>query len=221
MINTWNESMLHEQLKTYYAEPSSTLEAELDGSICDILNEDGSIVEIQTGNFGNIKKKLEKLLTSHRVSLVYPIAATKKIITKNTDGTQKSSRKSPKKGTYLLVFKELTAIVHLIAHPNLRIILCMIDSEEIRIADGTGSWRRKGIRIDDKRMLSFIDSYSIETLKDLAALIPETIPDEFTTKDLAEIKGFPYAGHMAWVLHKTGITERIGKSGRYWQYRRR
>lgn len=220
MINTWNESMLHEQLKAYYAEPTSRLEAELDGSICDILNEDGSVIEIQTGNFGSIKKKLEKFLASHRVRLIYPIAATKKIVTMNADGTLKSSRKSPKKGTYLLVFKELTAIAHLIAHPNLQIILCLIDSEEIRIADGTGSWRRKGIRIDDKRMLSFIDSYSIDTLKDLASLIPESVPHEFTTKDLAGIKGFPYAGQMAWVLHKSGITERIGKSGRYWLYRR-
>ena len=47
MINTWNESLLHEELKAYYCGDNGLKEVPIDGSICDILAADGQIIEIK------------------------------------------------------------------------------------------------------------------------------------------------------------------------------
>ena len=59
MINTWNESSLHETLKNAWCGPNGSVEVALHGVICDAVRQDGSIAEIQTGGFGKIRKKLE------------------------------------------------------------------------------------------------------------------------------------------------------------------
>lgn len=62
MINTWNESLLHEELKDYYCGDNGNTEVPLEGSICDVLLNDGSIVEIQTANLGKLKKNSKNYL---------------------------------------------------------------------------------------------------------------------------------------------------------------
>ena len=37
MINTWNESLLHEELKEYYRGETGTAEVPVEGSICDVV----------------------------------------------------------------------------------------------------------------------------------------------------------------------------------------
>jgi hypothetical protein len=220
MINTWNESLLHEELKDYYCGEDGEKEVPLEGSICDAVREDGTIIEIQTANLGKLKNKLTKLTKNHTVRLVYPIAVTTTIETYNPDSTLKSRRKSPKKGSLYGVFGELTGIWHLLGNNNFTLELVFSDILEIRIADGTGSWRRKGIRKQDKKLLKLHESKALSGLADWASLVPETLPEEFTVRELAEHGAKAHAGRMAWTLRKCGILELAGKKGNAFLYRR-
>jgi hypothetical protein len=221
MINTWNESLLHEELKDLYCGENGQKEVPYDGSICDVFLNDGSIVEIQTANLGKLKRKLEKLLETRRVKLVYPLARNAIIETYNTDGTLKSRRKSPKHASIYSLFGEMTALYALIGHRNLEIEVVHADIQEIRVADGTGSWRRKGIRKDDRKLIKIHETQVLTTKKNWEALIPASLRNcDFTVKDLAQNGAGADAGIMVWVLRKAGILELAGKQGRAYVYRR-
>lgn len=219
MINTWNESLLHEELKDYYCGDKGNTEVPIEGSICDVLLEDGSVVEIQTANLGKLKKKLEKLLETRRVKLVYPVARNTLIETYSPDGELVSKRKSPKHETIYRLFSEITGLWHLIGHRNLEFEIVHADILEIRIADGTGSWRRKGVRKQDKKLLRIHETERLTTKKSWAKLIPKTLSGEFTVKDLSKAGAGSNAGKMAWILRKAGIIDLAGKDGHAYVYR--
>jgi len=219
MINTWNETYLHEELKGLYASKHSTLEAQVGASICDILHEDGSVTEIQTSSLGKLKSKIERLIVERKVRLVYPIAETLMIETKEADGSPKSRRKSPKKGIVYQLFPEITSIYHLLEDKNLELEVVFANVTEFRVADGTGSWRRKGIRIENKRLDAVNSTRVFHGPRDFLALLPEGTPSPFTTKDLRALGVGKYAGHMVWVLHKMNLLEKVGTKDRCILYR--
>ena len=73
-VGLLNEKPLHASLKAWYAQPGDRFEVQVDGSVIDIVR-DELLVEIQTRSFSALKRKLEKLVISHPVRLVFPIAA--------------------------------------------------------------------------------------------------------------------------------------------------
>jgi len=220
MINTWNESLLHEELKDYYCGDSGKKEIPLEGSICDVLRNDGVIVEIQTANLGKLKLKLAKLIKNHPVVLVYPVAVNTVIETYSENSSLKSRRKSPKHGTIYQLFRELTGIWMMLDHPNLELQVLFTDILEIRVADGTGSWRRKGVRRDDKKLIKLHDTRVFKTMMDYEGLLPDSLPELFTVSDLKQAGAGSHAGHMVWVLRKMGIIELSGKKGNAYIYRK-
>lgn len=221
MINTWNESLLHEELKEYYRGEAGESEISLEGSICDVLHEDGSITEIQTSSISKLRAKLEKLLEGHKVRVVYPVATSTLIETYSKESELVSRRKSPKKGNAFQIFSELTGITHLIGHPNLTITVQLAEILELRIADGTGSWRRKGVRISDRKLIRLNDALDLATPADYLSLIPPTVPSEFTVADLRDAGAGRHAGKMAWVLRTAGLVEMVEKRGRAFVYRKK
>src|SRR5512144_110778 len=97
-INTLNEKSLHASLKQWYASPGDQLEVRVDGYIIDLVRGD-LLVEIQTGGFSPLKRKLARLVQSHPVRLVYPIAQEKWITRLPLEeGGKSQQRKSPKRG---------------------------------------------------------------------------------------------------------------------------
>ena len=65
MIGTLNEGFLHHELKQHYATKetldsgvAARFEVPLEGFVVDILLSDHRIVEIQTGSFGAMKRKM-------------------------------------------------------------------------------------------------------------------------------------------------------------------
>lgn len=220
MINTWNESLLHEELKDYYCDGKGLKEVHLEGSICDIVFGDGSIVEIQTVNLGKLKTKLEKLLANHPLTLVYPIAENTHIETYGIDRNLISRRKSPKHGTIFQLFRELTKIYPLLDHPNFTLTVVFADIIEIRIADGKGSWRRKGVRLEDRKLSKIHSFRNFSDKTDYAALLPQNLAEIFTVADLKKIGAGNYAGYMAWVMRNIGIIKIQEKKGNAYCYAR-
>ena len=215
LIGVLGEKSLHAKLKQWYSRPGDRFEEAIDGFHIDIVR-DKLLIEIQTRSFSSIKRKLEALVKKFTVRLVLPIAREKWIVRVANNGTTHlGRRKSPKKGNVFHLFQELVSFPVLIKHQNFSIEVLFTLEEEIRRDDGLGSWRRKGWSIADRRLLEVICNHVFKRPSDFLALMPATLPDPFSTKDLAECTGNPrwLAQKTAYCLRKMGAIEASGKNG--------
>jgi hypothetical protein len=219
-INTMQEKSLHAALKRWYARPNDRLEVEIDGYVIDLVQDD-RLIEIQTGNFAAIRNKLNALLPDYPVHVVYPIAQDRWIVRIGKDGRRLSRRKSPKHGTVLHAFQQLVYIPHQLAHPNLSLEILLVQDEETRLQDGKGSWRRRGWSIHDRRLLAVLASRVFTGPLDFLALLPSTLPEPFTTADLAKRTGLSraLAQKMAYCLKHMHIIDPVDKRGNAIVYR--
>jgi len=161
-IGVRNEKSLHAALKQWYARPGDQLEVQVDGFIVDIVRGD-QLIEIQTRNLAAIRRKLCALLEGHPVRLVYPIAKEKWIVRMTSSGERViGRRKSPKVGRLSDLFDELVSIPELINHQTFVLEIALIQEEEVRRADGRGSWRRGGQSIHDHKLLQVLETVTFD-----------------------------------------------------------
>ena len=222
VIGTLNEKPLHAALKEWYARADDRFEVLVDGYVIDIVRGE-LLIEIQTGNFSSIKRKLVKLVANHPVRLVYPIAQEKWLIKLKKNGQDRAERrKSPKRGTIEELFRELLRFPELMLEPNFSIDVLFIQEEELRRHDEKRRWRRRGWVTVERRLLTVVDQRGFKTAEDFEALLPDGLPGEFTTSDLAAASGKPrsLAQKMTYCLCKMNVITRIGKQGRYYLYAR-
>ncbi len=220
IIGTLSEKSLHAKLKRQYTEDGDSSEQLVDGYVIDVVKAD-RLVEIQTGNFGGMKKKLAALLPTHKIELVYPISQEKWIVRWDKDGRLQSRRKSPKRGRWEDIFNEMMRIPHLMLHPNLTVTLLLIKQDEIWRNDGKGSWRRKRWSIYDHRLLSVVEKRSVGTAEEWLSFLPKGMPPLFTNQELATAVFFPkpnkqqlkLAQKMSYTLRHAGLLSVVGKKG--------
>ena len=214
-IGLENEKSLHASLKKWYAIPGDRLEVKVDNYIIDLVRND-LLIEIQTRNFSAMGKKLKKLVLDYRVRLIHPIATIKWIIKLEGDGeTIISRRKSPKAGNIYNLFDELIRIPDLINSDNFSIELLMIIEEEIRVDDGKGSWRRKGVSISDRRLLEVVKKVKLVDKDDFRIFIPENIDKPFSNKTLSIAVGVHISKvrKATYCLKKMHLIKEVGKKG--------
>ncbi len=215
-IGTYNETSIHRDLKLHYSLDPGCYERRINGYIVDVFAND-SIVEIQTANFGSIRKKLETLLGTHNVRLVHPIPITKYIVkVANKTNIPISRRRSPKKGSVYSIFKELLRLPKLITHPNFNLDVLLTEEEEYWIDDNKGSWRRKGWSKTDRKLISVREKIEFNNVEDFVSLLPKDLPEKFTTSDVKEKANIPIreAQQMCYTLRKAGLIKHIGKKSR-------
>lgn len=221
-IGTLRESSLHAALKEIYSNEGDIIEANVENFVVDIF--DGQrIIEIQTGSFSSIKKKLIKLIPKYVVHLVYPMACEKWIIRESLDGLQiLGKRKSPRKLSYLNLFEELVSIPRLISHSNFSIEVLLIKEEEIRRKDGNGSWRRRGWSIIDHRLLDIVDQRIFKNPSDFLGFIPQTLTEPFTTAEFSEVAccSRRLASKAMYCMKKMGSLKVVGKRRNAFLYSR-
>ena len=84
----------------------------------------------------------------------------------------------------------------------------------MRCEDGTGSRRRRGLRIADHCLIDVLSQHLFRDPTDFLDLLPSGLPEPFTTKDLADGIGEPHwvAQQMAYCLRHMGAIEVIGKN---------
>jgi hypothetical protein len=215
-IGTLNEKPLHAALKDWYTQPGDRLEVSVDGFVVDIVRDD-LLIEIQTGNFASIKRKIRSLVKDHAVRLVYPVAREKWIVrlAKDGSGDVLGRRRSPKRGAFVHVFAELVRFPKLLADANFSLEVLLVQEEQVRRFDGKRAWRRHGWVIEERRLLEVGDRRLFETPDDLAAFVPSDLVEPWTTADLAATIGQPrwLARKMAYCLRKMGVIEAVGKQG--------
>lgn len=211
-----SEASLHTSLKQIYARSIENQEIIVDGYLIDAIR-DGVLIEIQTSNFSALKQKLSSLLPNHVILLVHPIPIEKWIVHVPSSGKQPlSRRKSPRRGRIEDIFRELVYITEFIQHPNFQIEIVFTREEEIRRADGLGSWRRKGVSIIDHHLIEVVGTQRISGKTDFRALLPGSMVPAFTVQDLANSLSIRrnLASKMIYCLRKTGVLQSCGKRGR-------
>jgi hypothetical protein len=220
-IGTRFESSLHRDLKFRYAGKDGQTEAEVGGFVADGISAEGEFIEVQTGSFGPLKKKVQSLALLGKVRIIHPIIINKYIEVFDKDGKRKYRRKSPRKGSQWDIFNALIHAPELPLVNGLVIELVLIDAVETRISDGKGSWRRKGVSINDRKLLSFHERIIFNKPADYFRFIPFKRHEEFTSHLLSEREGIPadMAREALYVLTKIGVVERVGKQRNLLVYR--
>lgn len=220
-IGTLNEKSLHADLKKWYAQPGDQVEVKLDGYFIDLVRGD-QLIEIQTRGFSAMKRKLQALTREHPVRLVHPIAQEKWLIKQDDDGQpQGKRRKSPKKGSVFNLFDELVSFPALMANPNFELEVLLIQEEEVkRFRGGKRRWWRKRWRTHERHLLEVVGAHRFNTPNALAKLLPDTLPNPFTTADLASALGKPrsLAQKMVYCLREMEAITPVGHKNRFVLY---
>lgn len=222
-IGTLNEKPLHRALKEWYGEPTDRFEVEVDGYIIDIKRGE-LLIEIQSRNVYQIKRKISELTKQYQLRLLLPIPKEKWIIRLDEGGSnQISRRKSPKRCSFLDFFSELVSIPRLINNKNFSIEVVLIQEEEIRQHEDGRAWRRRGWVTQERRLLNVVDHRTFATKEDLAALLPNHVPEPFTTADLVENLSITrrLAQQMTYCLRLAEVTDLVGMRGRFKLYTRK
>lgn len=223
-INLYSERSLHAQLKAYFAGPGDRLEARVGGKVVDLLRSDGEIVEVQTGNFGKILRKVLSLAGDGRkVRIVHPLAVETEIrrLDPKTEELV-SRRKSPKRCDIYSAFDELVSAPALIAARNVTLELVLARIAEVKVRDGTGSWRRRGDRVVDRELVEVLSSRSFRTRAQWLSLIPRTLDPPWSSTSLGEALGIgtDRARRMLYCYSRAGLIAEAGQDGRRKLYSR-
>jgi len=214
-IGTLREGPLHAALKSWYARPGDRAEQPVEGLVIDLVRDD-LLIEIQTGGFGPLRRKLDRLLPDHPVRIVHPVALDTWIVRMGDGGEVSSRRKSPKHGQVVDVFAGLVSITDHLDDPSLELDVVLTREEQVRRHEEGKAWRRKGWVIDHRALIEAVEVYELRSVADLAALVPAGIDDPFTTADLAEALGTGRrtAQQMVYCLRAAGAVARTGARGR-------
>ena len=142
-IGTLNEGALHAQLKDWYGRRGDRIEQLVDGFVVDIVR-GNLLVEIQTGSFAPLRRKLDLLTQRHRVRLVAPLPLARKIIRLSHEGEVLSARLSPHRGRAEDIFNLLVSIPSLLCRPRFELELALTHQEELRVYRQGRAFRRHG-----------------------------------------------------------------------------
>ena len=219
-IGTKNESTLHRSLKYQYTGPGGTTETAVGDYVADGISASGEYIEVQTGSFAPLTKKVKMFASLGKVRIIHPVAIVKRIETYDEKGALLSKRKSPKKGSQWDIFDALLHAPELPLNKNVTIELVLLDITEKRVKDGKGSWRRKGISLKDREMSAFHDRILFKKPKDYLRFIPFKKKEEFTVSSLADKAAITAdtARKALYVLTKLKVVKRVGKKGNAWVY---
>jgi hypothetical protein len=213
-IGVMNEGALHAQLKEWYRRPGDKLEHAVGRHVVDVVRGD-LLIEIQTGGFAPLRRKLDLLAGAHTVRLVAPIPISRRIVRLSPDGEVLSARRSPRKGKLEDVFARLVSIPALLCRPEFEIEVLLTHQEELRHHAPGRAYRRHGWVVSGRRLVSVESSHRIAGPADAAELLPASLPEPFDTAELAAAAGIDrrLAQQMTYCLRAMGVLEIAGKRG--------
>ena len=223
-IGERNEGSLHRALKARYAASGGpgAMEQPVDGFIADVVA-GGRLIEIHTGGFAPLKRKLAQLIERHPVTLVHPIARHRYLLRPPQDGAAAPTRRrSPKHGSVFSVFAPLASIPRLLGHPNLTLHVVLIVEEAVQRWEPSARRGRGGWVTEDRRLVEVLETRGADSMADLFALVDAALPERFTTEDLAAAMGVSrrLAQQAAFCLRESGVSTLCGKRGNARIYRR-
>ncbi|MEL0164337.1 MAG: hypothetical protein VW886_05120, partial [Candidatus Heimdallarchaeota archaeon] len=218
-IGELSENQLHNSLKKYYFQKGDIIEHKLEGYYIDIYREN-TLIEIQTSSFSKVKRKYDNLLKNYKIIMVYPISSSKWISKIGRD-EKITKRKSPKSENIYNIFDELVSIPNYINHQNFSIEVINIHQEEIRKTIIPKRRYRKNWKTVDRKLIKVISTHLFTNKFDFIKLLPQNLPQEFTTKDVLVTSKISKSSiqKMIYCLNKMNAITEIGKLGRYKLYK--
>lgn len=216
-IGTLGEKTLHAALKRYFQPEERFREVAVGRYVADIMGPEG-IMEIQTAGFGRLREKLGFFLGNYPVTLVYPVAGLKRLISVSAEGELARPRKSPRAGGPWELLVELYSIREYLGAPGLSFCVPVLEVEEYRLKDGRG---RRGYTRFERMPVRLMDEVWVRGPEDYPRLLPPGLPEEFTAKEFRSCGHFSnMQGSLALSAAKElGAAERIGNRGRAYLYR--
>ena len=214
-IGVMREGPLHAAVKELLARPGDRLEVPIGRFVIDLVRADGELVEVQTGNFGPLGRKLDALLDEHRVRVVHPVAAERRIVRVDEHGEVLAARRSPKRATVAAVFDQLVSFPSLLTHPNLTLEVLLLREDHIRRPQPVTT-RRRTRDPGERRLVGVIDRLELRTPADVLAALPALPPEPFTTRELAKLLGCGtvLSQRTVYCLRAIGLIEPAGMRGR-------
>jgi hypothetical protein len=216
-IGVLREGPLHAAVKDLLARPGDRAEVPLDGFVIDLVRGDGELVEIQTGSFSPLGPKLDALLDSHRIRIVHPVPAERRVVRIDEDGEVHSARRSPAKATALDVFDRLVSFPSLLGHPNLVIEVLLCREDHVRgVTPGRSRSGRRRRDPGERRLVDVLERVELRSAEDALALLPDDLPDPFTTRELADALGcgLVLAQRVVYCLRGSEAITAVGTRGR-------
>lgn len=220
------EYSLHKQLKGLYCDAGSQTEVPLGDYRIDVVNQAGTLIEIQHSSLAAIKPKCLELLSEHKLLVVKPIVRHRQLIKLDEkEGKIVSRRKSPKTGSWLSAFEELVYFTGVFPHSNLAMEFLLVDIQETRYP-GHGRRRRRresDHQIQDLELVEIVDRARLKRATDLFNWLPfEKIPRQFDTEELAQAMQVdrPTAQRITYCLREMGAVRQRGKRGNANVYQR-
>ncbi|MDR0903548.1 MAG: hypothetical protein LBM59_02835 [Ruminococcus sp.] len=208
-IGTLNEKSVHAYLKKRFEEHTDSHEIKVGRYVADIVGEHG-IIEIQTGAFEKLNKKLEAFLAATEVTVVYPVIVKTTIINAET-GRRYSS---PKKQNIYSFLNEAYKIREHLQNVNLKFILVLLTVTEIRSGKG-----RTAVKIS-KTPEGILEEIRLNELSDWH-IFTDSLPETFTQADF--FSHTKLNRRDAWcgltALISAGLINEIGKKGNTKLYR--
>ena len=99
-------------------------------------------------------------------------------------------------------------------------ILAILSTEEYRLLDGYGPQKKIRATKTDKAPIELLDLITIRKPDDYKQLIPDGLPEEFTSDIFAKKAGIgrSLAGTALNILYEMEVVKRIGKQGNAYIY---
>lgn len=213
---------LHQQLKQLYVSDVDRQEVLVAGYRIDAIDSRQRLIEVQCATLSSIRDKVRRLLETHSVIVVKPLASRKLIVKKASAGGEiLSSRNSPQKQSLFHVFRELVNFATVFPHPRLQLHILMTRQEEIRIPPTARSSWKKPYSVADRTLVAVDSHLRLKTPDDLWRALDVTMNPEFTTADLAIRAGMPLwlAQKAAYCFRTMGLFEICSKQGNSIVYR--
>ena len=214
-IGVLREGPLHAAVKALLAAPGDRVEVPVGRFVIDLVRADGELVEVQTGGFGALAGKLDALLDDHRMRIVHPVAAERRIVRVDAHGQLLGARRSPKRATAVAVFDKLVAFPSLVTHPNLTIEVLLLREDHVR-GPQPRTTRRRTRDPGERRLVDVVDRVTLRTTQDILAALPALPREPFSTRELAAVLRCStlLAQRTLYCLRAIGIVEPAGKRGR-------
>jgi hypothetical protein len=219
-VGELREGALHAALKRWLARPGDRLEVPVEGYVIDLVRADGELVEVQTGGFSPLRAKLDALLDRHRMRIVHPVPAERRIVRVDEHGAIVSHRRSPLHPGPDAIFDGLVSFPTLLSHPHLTVEVLMCSEDHLR-APQPGRGRRFRRDPGERRLVAVLERVELSCAADAAALLPPLGDDPFSTRDLADAMNAPLAlaQRAAACLRALALFEPAGRRGRAPLYR--
>jgi hypothetical protein len=214
-IGVLREGPLHAAVKVALAQPGDRLEVPVGRFVIDLVRADGELVEVQTGGFGGLTAKLDALLDDHRMRIVHPVAAERRIVRVDAEGEVLSARRSPRRATVVELFDKLVTFPSLLAHPNLTIEVLLGREDHIR-GPGPVRVRRRTRDPGERRLVEVIERIELRAPADVLAVLPALPQEPFSTRELGTLLGCPtvLAQRTVYCLRLMELIEPAGKRQR-------